>query len=94
MANNLQGIRGDPKMEKMLGALMSGTMPQKPSLPSQTMQGGMGKMAKMSLGHGFDKTRRFGLLSESMTSFLSRYAGGLKYGEIKPTISTADLLRL
>ena len=92
--NNLMGIRGDPMMEKMLGQAMGGMNIKMPSLPSQTMQAGMGSLAKMALGHGFDKVRRFGLLNESMTSFLSRYAGGLKYGDIKPIISTSALLRM
>lgn len=93
MANNLMNIRGDPMMEKMLGQAMGGMSVKMPSLPSQTMQAGQGQLAKLALGHGFDKTRRFGLLNESMKSFLSRYAGGLKSGDIKPIISTKDLLR-
>lgn len=92
--NNLQKIRGTPAMEKLFTSMMSGTTPQMPSLPSQTMQGGQGQMGKLAVGHGFNKAQRFGLLSESMTSFLSRYAGGLKYGEIKPVISTVDLLKM
>ena len=92
--NALNGIRGNPNMEKMLGQLMSGMTPQMPTMPQQSMQGGMGEMGKLGVGHGFNKTRRFGLLGEGMTSFLSRYAAGLKYGDIKPIISTADLLKM
>ena len=91
--NQLANIRGNPNMEKMLGQLMSGLSPQMPSMPQQTSQGGMGQMGQMSIGQGFNKARRFGLLSESMGSFLARYAAGLKYGDIKPAISTADLLK-
>jgi len=81
-------------LEKMLGQLLGGLKPGMPSLPSQTSQGKKGMLAKMAHGHGFDKQRRFGLLSESTRSFLARYAAGVKYGDLKPVISTKDLLKM
>lgn len=94
MANNLSQIRGNPQMEKAFGAMMSGVMPALPPTGAQTIQGGKGQSGKLGIGHGFNKATRFGLLSEGMTSFLSRYAGGLKYGDLKPVISTQDLLKM
>lgn len=92
--NQLANIRGNPELEKLFGQMLGGMKPSMPTMPGQSMQAGMGQMGKLGMGHGFDKTRRFGLLSESMSSFLSRYAAGLKYGDIEPAISTRDLLKM
>lgn len=69
--------RGNPMIEQFLGKLMGSMMPQMPALPQQTMQGGMGQMAKMQGSWNFDKAKRMGGQTD-LKSFLQQYS---KYGQ-------------
>jgi len=85
---------GKSELDKLFNQVLRNNRIRMPALPQQTMQGGMGHQAKMTVGQKYSKAKRFGLRHESMKKFLSKYAGGLKYGDRKTPIKTSDLLKM
>jgi hypothetical protein len=80
--------RGNPAVEQFLGSLMKGIIPKGIASQKQMGMGGFGSLGKLRMGHGFNRTQRFGNRA-NLKNFLMQYSN-----QGKRNIKTMDLNRL